>query len=70
VVLITSSVSNSHRAQRELRAILEKKGIVVVDELTCTGAFLFIKFGRPNKMDIQTITEAAKDLSRRVFAST
>ena len=66
-VLVTSSASSSHRAQRELRAVLEKKGIDVAGELTCAGAFLFIRFRRPNKMDIQTIAKAAKDISGKII---
>ena len=67
VVLVTSSVSTSHRSQRDIRAILAKKGIDVVDEITCTGGFLFIKFSHPNKQDIQTIVDAAKDILKNVM---
>lgn len=63
VVLVTSSTSISQRSQRDLRSILEKKGIDVVDEITCTGGFLFIKLGHPNKKDIQAVVEAAKGIS-------
>lgn len=69
VVLVTSSASNVHRSQRELRTLLEKKGINVVDEITCTGGFLFIKFRHPNKKDIQAIVEAAKDISGKAAVS-
>lgn len=62
VVLVTSSASTSQRSQRDLRVLLEKKGIDVVDEITCTGSLLFIKFGHPNKLEIQTIAEAAKSI--------
>jgi len=66
VVIVTSSVSTSHRNQKELRALLEKKGIDVVDEITCTGGLLFIKFSHPNKTDIQTIAEMAKGILEKV----
>lgn len=68
VVLVTSSASTIHRNQRDLRTLLVKKGIDVVDEITCTGGFLFIKFSHPNKMDIQAVVEAAKDISRKAAA--
>ncbi|HAA25208.1 MAG TPA: hypothetical protein DCE11_03690 [Ruminiclostridium sp.] len=63
VVLVTSSTSINQRSQRDLRSILEKKGIDVVDEITCTGGFLFIKLGHPNKKDIQAVVEKAKEIS-------
>ncbi|NLU26763.1 MAG: hypothetical protein GXX00_06390 [Hungateiclostridium thermocellum] len=62
VVLVTSSTSASHRSQKELRAILENKGIEIVDEITCVGGFLFIKLGRPNKKDIQAVVKAATEI--------
>lgn len=69
VVIVTSSVSTSHRNQKELRALLEKKGIDVVDEITCTGGLLFIKFSHPNKTDIQTIAEMAMGILEKVRAA-
>lgn len=66
VVLVTSSTSVSNRSQKDIRARLEKKGIVVVDEITCTGGFLFIKFTHPNKTDIQNVVEAAKNILQKV----
>jgi flavodoxin len=66
VVLVTSSVSTSHRSQKDIRMLLVKKGIDVVDEITCPGGFLFIKFSHPNKKDIQAVAEAAKELSMKV----
>ena len=67
VVLVTSSVSTSHRSQKDLRTLLVKKGIDVIDEITCTGSFLFIKRSHPNKIDIQAVAEAAKEISRKVM---
>jgi len=69
VVLVTSSASATHRNQRDLRELLVGKGIDVVDEITCPGGFLFIKFSRPNKIDIQSVAEAAKNISRKVATS-
>jgi hypothetical protein len=47
--------------------LLVKKGIDVVEEITCTGGLLFIKLSHPNKIDIQAIAESAKDISRKVM---
>lgn len=69
VVLVTSSVSTAHRNQKELRALLVGKGIDVVDEISCPGGFLFIKFTRPNKQDIRSIAQAAKNISEKVATS-
>jgi|ADurb_Cas_01_Slu_FD_contig_71_139969_length_1736_multi_7_in_0_out_0_2 flavodoxin len=69
VVLVTSSASATHRNQRDLRKLLVEKGIEVVDEITCPGGFLFIKIGRPNKTDIRSVVEDAKNISRKVATS-
>ncbi len=66
VVLITSSASVGGRSQKELRELLMKKGIDVVDEITCTGAFLFVKAGHPSKPDIQAVAQAARDIAARI----
>lgn len=65
VVLVTSSVSTSHRSQRDLRTLFVNKGIDVIDEITCTGGLLFIKSSHPNRTDIQAIAEAAKEISEK-----
>lgn len=65
-VLVTSSVSVSNRSQKDIRELLVKKDIAVVDEITCTGGFLFIKITHPNKTDIQNIAEAAKDICKKM----
>jgi adenylate cyclase class IV len=67
-VLVTSSVSVSHRSQKDIRELLIKKGIAVVDEITCTGAFLFIKLTHPDKTDIQNVVEKAKDILKKTRA--
>lgn len=67
VVLVTSSVSSSNRSQRAIHTLLAKKGIDIVDEITCTGGFLFIKSSHPNKADVQVIAEAAKDISKKAM---
>ena len=60
VVLVTSSLSIHHRHQKEVRAVLAKKGVEVIDELSCTGGLWLIKFGHPSKSEIQAITDSAK----------
>ncbi|HWS29698.1 MAG TPA: flavodoxin domain-containing protein [Clostridia bacterium] len=56
-ILITSSASVSNRSQKELREVLVKKGIDVIGGVACTGAFLFIKLGHPNKIDMQEVAD-------------
>lgn len=65
-ILITSSASVTNRSQKELREILVKKGIDVIDEVSCTGAFLFIKLGHPNSMDVQGVVEKVASLVKAV----
>ncbi|KPU43548.1 flavodoxin [Oxobacter pfennigii] len=64
-VLVTSSVSTSLRSQSDIRKVLLEKGIDIIDEITCTGGFLFINFTHPDKKDIQTIANAAKVISEK-----
>ena len=51
-VLVTSCATKKHR-QDSVRKLLQQKGIEVLDELICPGSFLFIRFGHPNKRDIE-----------------
>lgn len=69
VVLVTSSASVTHRSQKELRALLAQKGIEVIDEISCPGGFLFIRFTRPNKKDVQSVAEAAKNIAEKAEAN-
>jgi hypothetical protein len=69
VVLITSSVSITHRKQQEIREILNKKGIAVLDEITCPGALFLIKFTHPDKRDIQSVAESAKRIAVNTLMS-
>ena len=66
--IVTSSASVSNRRQKELRELLEKKGIDVVGEISCAGSFLFVKLTHPNKADINTIAQAAKELAASAFS--
>ena len=51
-VLVTSCATKKHR-QDSVRKLLQQKGIEVLDEIICPGSFLFIRFGHPNKRDIE-----------------
>ena len=62
VVLVTSSLSCHQRTQKELRQILEGKGIEIADEIGCCGGFLFFKFSHPDQRDIQDVTREAKGI--------
>ncbi len=65
VVLVTSSASTRQRCQKEIRDILEKKGMVVVGEISCPGSFLFVRMGHPNEKDIRYIVNEAKSFVNR-----
>jgi len=56
--LITSCASKIHR-QKEVRKILESKGINILDEFICQGNFLLLGLGHPNKTDIDSATDFA-----------
>jgi flavodoxin len=60
--LITSSVSNA-KGQDTVRSLLESKGISVIDEYRCYGAFLFIRLGHPNKTEVQNAADFAVRLA-------
>lgn len=50
--LVTSCASGSQR-QTEIRSMLEKKGIEVVDEFVCRGGILFVFASHPNSKDVK-----------------
>jgi hypothetical protein len=63
VALVTSSVSQRSRSQKEVRELLVQKGIDVIEEIPCTGGFLLVKSSHPDKADIQCVTEKAKKIA-------
>ena len=65
VALITSSASKK-QGQAAIRSILEEKNINVLDELICQGSFLIMKFGHPNKDDIQEAVNFAKQILEKI----
>ena len=61
-VLITSSASDK-KGQDEVRSILMSNKIEVEQkEYRCRGNFLFVKMGRPNKSEIESAVNFAKDI--------
>lgn len=62
-VLVTSSASDSNRNQPEIRKILTEKGIEVLEEISCPGSFLFMRFGHPNAADMEKMAERAKQIA-------
>lgn len=63
VALVTSCSSKKQR-QDNVRKILNDKGIEVIDEFSCYGNFLFIKFGHPNQQEIQQAVDYAVQLAK------
>lgn len=63
VALITSSASDK-TGQYEVRKILAKNKIEVIDEYRCRGGFLFIKMGHPNREEIADAVEFSKKLQK------
>lgn len=57
-VLVTSCAGGKQR-QNGVRAILEEKGIKVIDEFVCRGAILFVSLTHPNKKDLQDASDFA-----------
>jgi flavodoxin len=62
--LVTSCASKKHR-QDSVRKLLQQKGIEVLDEIICPGSFLFLRFGHPNKRDIEEAVNFAVRLSEK-----
>ena len=61
IILITSSTSGMK--QKDIRAVFEKKGILVnKEEYICKGGFLFKDMGRPNSDDINGVIDFVKSI--------
>ncbi len=63
--LVTSCASGSQK-QTAVRAILEQKGVKVIDEFICRGGILFVYARHPNAGDIK----AATDFALRIIGET
>ncbi|MGB7595043.1 MAG: flavodoxin domain-containing protein [Erysipelotrichaceae bacterium] len=62
IVLVTSCASGKQR-QDAVRRIFEEKGIEVIDEFVCKGAFLFVSINHPNSKDLKDATDFALDIA-------
>lgn len=62
VALVTSCVSKKH-GQTGIRALLEEKGVTVVDEFLCQGNFLWMGFGHPDQADLEEAVRFARRLA-------
>lgn len=60
--LVTSSASKKH-GQKSVRALLEDKGVEVVDEFICQGSFLVMGLGHPNKAELEEAVRFAVGLA-------
>jgi uncharacterized protein with GYD domain len=60
-VLVTSCASGKQR-QDTVRRILEEKGIEVIDEFVCKGAFLFVSMNHPNSKDFKDAIDFALEI--------
>lgn len=63
-VLVTSCASKK-KGQDSIRAILNDKGIAVVDEVICQGSFLVMGLGHPNQRDIEQVVRFAREVVKK-----
>lgn len=63
--LVTSCASGSQR-QTAVRAILEEKGIKVIDEFICRGSILFVCAGHPNAEDVKGVIDFALRIAGQI----
>jgi flavodoxin len=56
--LVTSNASKKLK-QKQIRRILDEKGIQILDEIICPGSFLFLRAGHPNQSDMQMAADFA-----------
>ena len=64
--LVTSCASGSQRLTA-VRAILEQKGVKVLDEFVCKGSFLFVSAGHPNADDVKEVTDFALRITEKMI---
>jgi hypothetical protein len=62
-VLMTSSVSNRLRTQKEIRRILEERGILIQEEIKFAGSLLLLKAGHPNAAELNDTENRARQLA-------
>lgn len=64
VVLITSSAAGN-TPQNDVKNLLARKNIKVLDEFKCYGSFLFFKRKHPNQDDINNAIECSKKIIKK-----
>lgn len=62
--LVTSCASKKH-GQKSVRALLEDKGVEIMDEFICQGGFLVMGLGHPNKSEVEEAVRFACGLAGR-----
>jgi flavodoxin len=63
--LVTSCASGSQR-QTAVRAILEEKGVKVIDEFVCRGSIFFVGMGHPNAEDVKGAADFALRIAEKL----
>ena len=63
---LVSSCASNRLKQKQIRTILEEKGIEILDEIICPGSLLFLRAGHPNEADMKRATDFALSLSKSV----
>ena len=67
---VFGTYSRETKAIESMKGILEKKGIKVIDEWGCTGAFLyFMNRGRPNEKDLDQARQFANSVLEKAMES-
>lgn len=65
IVLVTSCASGKQR-QDAVRRVFEEKGVKIIDEFVCKGAFLFVSMNHPNSQDLKDATDFALGIASNV----
>lgn len=63
---IITNCASGRQSQIAVRDILEKKGVIVIDEFICRGNFLFVSIKHPNAKDLKEAEEFALRISRKI----
>ena len=61
VALVMSSTTQDY-SKCQIKRELEKKNIPIAGEFSCSGSFLVIKLGHPNKEEIKQAVEFARQI--------
>jgi len=67
---VFGTYSGETKAIESMKGILEKKGVKVLDEWGCSGAFLyFLQRGRPNEKDLEEARQFANSVLAKAMES-